>query len=110
MQNKIMMPAVSLVLALSMSLGVVLPNVVNPVAVTCPEHYVEQGDTCVAVWEDDGLVLGPLVSTPAPEPMEDDPAFDCRIHGNSECGVLIEDTWYIIAFEDGSPASVRVRG
>ena len=42
-------------------------------------------------------------------PREDEPGFDCRIHGNQMCGVLIEGTWYVVTFRDGLPASVAVR-
>lgn len=42
-------------------------------------------------------------------PQEDDPAFDCRVHGNQSCGVQIENTWYLVTFSDGQPVSVRVR-
>ena len=42
-------------------------------------------------------------------PREDEPGFDCRIHGNQMCGVLIEDTWYVVTFRDGLPASVTIR-
>lgn len=43
------------------------------------------------------------------EPQEDDPSFDCRFHGNEQCGVEIQGTWYVIQFEDGSPESVSLR-
>lgn len=44
--------------------------------------------------------------TPAPEPeealaepMEDDPNFDCRIHGNHKCGVEVNGTWYVLDYD-----------
>lgn len=43
------------------------------------------------------------------EPHEDEPGFDCRVHGNEMCGVQVHGMWYLIQFEDGSPVSVRVR-
>ena len=41
---------------------------------------------------------------------EDEPGWDCRIMGNTRCGVLIEDTWYIVDFIDGLPTTVTARG
>jgi len=40
---------------------------------------------------------------------EDDPEWDCRIQGNTVCGVDIEGTWYLIEFENGEPVAVRTR-
>lgn len=45
----------------------------------------------------------------AVEPHEDEAGFDCRIHGNQSCGVLIEDAWYVVTFEHGEPVSVVTR-
>jgi len=33
------------------------------------------------------------------EPSEDDPAFDCRAHGNHLCGVEVEGHWYVLDFD-----------
>lgn len=65
----------------------------------CPEGWTDRGDLgCFAPGEE-----------PEAEPQEDDPDFDCRYHGNGQCGVEIHGTWYVIEFVDGSPESVRVR-
>jgi hypothetical protein len=48
----------------------------------------------------------------APKPIisEDDPRWDCRTMGNRQCGVRVEGTWYVIAFDrSGKPVSVRTR-
>ena len=33
---------------------------------------------------------------------EDDPAWDCRVMGNSQCGVQINGTWYVLDFTTGT--------
>ena len=50
--------------------------------------------------------------TTTPEVQEDDPAWDCRIMGDHECGAQVYNStdWYIITFDaEGLPVSVRVR-
>lgn len=45
------------------------------------------------------------------EPYEDEPGFDCRIHGNKECGVFYEGIWQVISYDAaGNPISLRPRG
>lgn len=51
----------------------------------------------------------PVVSVPE-SLAEDDPMWDCRINGNTLCGVEVEGTWYLIDFEGGLPVSVTERG
>lgn len=43
------------------------------------------------------------------QPQEDEPGWDCRIHGNLNCGTLIQGTWYIVQFKDGKPVAVWPR-
>lgn len=60
-------------------------------------------------WDVDTITAEPLVikiddiqlpTLPTlPEPQEDDPGFDCRIHGNHVCGVQIEGVWYLVNFD-----------
>lgn len=54
------------------------------------------------------------------QPAEDDPRFDCRYHGNRQCGVRLDpkpsdgksqSVWYVIQFKGNpaKPVSVRQR-
>ena len=45
------------------------------------------------------------------DPYEDEPGFDCRIHGNRMCGVQVQGEWYVIQFDAAAnPVSVALRG
>lgn len=48
--------------------------------------------------EDFSCVPQSFYEVPA-EPAEDDPDFDCRIHGNHICGVEVEGTWYLLDYD-----------
>lgn len=75
----------------------------------CAQGYTMAEDSsCVPedFWED----MPPVVVITEPELSEDDPNWDCRVHGNELCGVEISGTWYVVQFENGEPVSVEPRG
>ena len=44
------------------------------------------------------------------EPYEDEPGFDCRIHGNHKCGVSIQGAPYVVTFDQaGQPTGAYQR-
>lgn len=60
---------------------------------------------------EDGTCVDPSfwdTTAPAPQPVyEDDPAWDCRIHGNRICGVDISGTRYLVQFDEaGNPLTI----
>lgn len=58
----------------------------------------------------ESLPLPAPVEAGTPDPVEDDPAFDCRVHGNLICGVFIQDERYLVTFVDGEPTSIIKAG
>lgn len=58
------------------------------------------------------LAVASLGAVPWAEPAEDDPDFDCRVHGNQTCGFphpSNPDVVILVHFEDGKPVRATER-
>lgn len=80
-------------------LGAALPSIEATPSAAPFEGAAYAGDR-VATLEDQATAL---------EPAEDEPGFDCRVHGNKVCGVQLEGQWYNVTFAAGAPVSVVAR-
>lgn len=112
--------SLTVVLGVSAMFGASLVGAFEEEAYSAPEIEVavpmvppsEDGELAVPTTEvpaEEELLPAP-VQIEAPERLEeDDPRWDCRIHGNERCGVEIMGTWYVVTFEDGLPEGVYVR-
>lgn len=80
------------------------PNVMPAAEVTPPPPIVEvlPSPAPTPACAEGELLAEDLSCVPADfyaEPAEDDPEFDCRVHGNHICGVEVEGHTYLLDYD-----------